>query len=174
MVACRNKHTPISEDAIKLYIDEAVQPDYDTEIFMDLNLQHYPLRDYAGLWNEMNNIVKEYSKIGKRNEHAIAHDKLGKHMGHLVRLYLMCFDILEKEQIITYRENEHDLLMDIRNGKYLDENRQPVPEFYELVNELDKRLEYAKNNTSLPDHVDMDKVNDFVMSVNGAVVRNDR
>lgn len=174
MIACRNKHTPIAEDAIKLYIDEAVQPDYDTEIFMDLNLQHYPLRDYAGLWNEMNNIVKEYSKIGKRNEHAIAHDKLGKHMCHLVRLYLMCFDILEKEQIITYRENEHDLLMDIRNGKYLDENRQPIPEFYELVNELDKRLEYAKNNTSLPDRVDMDKVNDFVMSVNGAVVRNDR
>ena len=29
-------------------------------------------------------------------------------MMHLVRLYLMCFDILEHGAIITYREKEHD------------------------------------------------------------------
>lgn len=37
---------------------------------------------------------------------------------HLVRLYLMCIDILTKEEIITYREADHDLLMNIRNGEY--------------------------------------------------------
>lgn len=72
-------------------------------------------------------------------------------MMHLVRLYLMCLDILEKERIITYRAKEHDLLMDIRNGKYLDANRQPIPEFYEMVDEYEKRLDYAKKNTSLPE-----------------------
>ena len=158
------------EDSIKLYIDEAEQEGYDTEIFMDVVLTHYPLRDYKGLWSEMNTIVKEYGKIGKRNEKAIEHNKLGKHMMHLVRLYLMCFDILENEEIITFREKDHDLLMSIRNGDYLDENRQPIPEFYEMVNELEKRLDYDKENTSLPDYVNMNEVMDFVASVNEKVV----
>lgn len=161
----------MTDDAIKLYIDKAVQEGYDTEIFMDVNLSHYPLRDYADLWNEMRNIVKSYGKIGKRNEKAIQHDKLGKHMCHLIRLYLMCLDILENEKIVTYREKEHDLLMDIRNGKYLDDNKQPIPEFYELVDEYEKRLDYAKENTALPDNPDYKAINEFVASVNERVVR---
>ena len=167
----KQRYFNMPEDAIKLYIDKAIQEGYDTEIFMDVNLTHYPLRDYADLWNEMRNIVKSYSKIGKRNEKAIQHDKLGKHMMHLIRLYLMCLDILENKKIVTYRENEHDLLMDIRNGKYLDDNKQPISEFYEMVNEFEKRLDYAKNNTDLPDNPDYKTINEFVASVNERVVK---
>lgn len=159
------------EDSINLYIDDAVQEGYNSEIFMDVNLTHYPLRDYKSMWSEMNNIVKDYSKIGKRNSHAIEHNKLGKHMMHLVRLYYMCFDILEREEIITYREKEHDLLMDIRNGKYLDDNRQPIPEFFEMVDELEKRLDYDKENTSLPEKPDYKRIDEFVMSVNERIVK---
>ena len=119
----------------------------------------------------MNNIVKEYSKIGKRNQSAIERGKLSKHMMHLIRLYLMCLDILEREEIVTYREKEHDFLMEIRNGKYLDENRQPVPEFFEMVREYEKRMEYAKNNTSLPKKPNYNLINEFRMSVNERVVR---
>ena len=158
------------DDAINLYIDKSPQEDYDSEIFMDINLHHYPLRDYKSMWSEMNNIVKDYSKIGKRNSHAIEHSKLGKHMMHLVRLFYMCFDILENRQIITYREKEHDLLMDIRNGKYLDDNKQPISEFFEMVDELEKRLEYDKENTDLPDKPDYKRINEFVMDVNERVV----
>lgn len=159
------------EDSINLYIDKAVQEGYDSEVFMDINLKHYPLRDYKSMWSEMHNIVKDYAKIGKRNAHAIGHNKLGKHMMHLVRLYLMCFDILEKEEINTYREVEHDWLMDIRDGKYLDDNRQPIPEFFEIVDELEKRLEYAKKNTSLPEKPDYKKIDEFVLSVNERIVK---
>ena len=167
----KQKYFYFPEDAIKLYVDKSEQEEYDSEIFMDINLKHYPLRDYKSMWSEMNNIVKEYAKIGKRNKNAITHDKLGKHMCHLVRLYYMCFDILEKERIITYRENEHDLLMDLRNGKYLDSENQPMPEVYEMINELEKRLEYDKPHTNLPEHPDYNKINEFVMSVNERVVR---
>ena len=165
------KYFSFPEDSIKLYIDKSHQEDFDTEIYMDINLKHYPLRDYKSMWSEMNNIVKDYSKIGKRNKHAVEHGKLSKHMMHLVRLYYMCFDILENEKIITYREKEHDLLMDIRNGKYLDENKQPIPEFFEMVNELEKRLEYDAENTSLPDSPDYKRINEFVMSVNERIVK---
>lgn len=165
------RYFDFSKDNIRLYIDKSDQEEYDTEIFMDINLRHYPLRDYKSMWSEMNNIVKDYSKIGKRNKHAIEHEKLGKHMMHLVRLYYMCFDILENEKIVTYRENEHDLLMDIRNGKYLDKNKQPIPEFFEMVDELEKRLDYDKENTLLPDKPNYKEINEFVASVNERVVR---
>lgn len=158
-------------DAMKLYIDESVQNGYDTEIFMDMQLTHYPLRDYCSMWSELQNTVKAYGKIGKRNEHALTHNKIGKHSMHLIRLYLMCLDLLEKGEIITYRKKEHDLLMDIRNGKYLDENGKPIAEFFEMVNDFEKRLYYAAENTNLPDNPDYKAINEFVMSVNERVVR---
>lgn len=167
----KNRYFTMPEDAIKLYIDTAVQEGYDTEIFMDVVLSHYPLRDFKDLWSEMHAIVKSYSKIGKRNEKAIEHDKLGKHMMHLVRLYYMCFDILEYGEINTYREEEHDFLMSIRNGDYLDGNRQPIQKFYDIVDELETKLDYLKDHTNLPDNVDWELVNDFKASVNGRICK---
>ena len=165
------KYSDFSKDQISLYIDKAVQEGYDTEIFMDVRLTHYPLRDYCSMWSELQNTVKAYGKIGKRNEKALEHGKIAKHMMHLIRLHMMCLDILEKEKIITYRENEHDLLMDIRNGKFLDSNDQPIPEFFEMVDEYEKRLEYAKQNTNLPDNPNYKEINEFVASVNERVVK---
>lgn len=167
----KSRYYPHDDSDVKLYIDTAVQEGYDSEIFMDVCLKHYPLRDWTGMWNEMKAIVSSYNKIGKRNEKAISHDKLGKHMAHLIRLYMMCIDILEKEEIITYRTEEHDLLMSIRNGEYLDENRQPTTEFYDLLNEYEKRFDYAKNNTSLSDVPDHKRINEFKMSVNERIVK---
>ena len=165
-----DKYFNYSEDSIRLYIDKAVQEDYDTEIFMDVNLKHYPLRDYKSMWSEMQNIVKDYSKIGRRNSKAIEHDKIGKHMMHLIRLYLMCFDILEDGKIITYRKKEHDFLMDIRNGKYLDDNKQPIKEFYDIVDEMENKLDYLKDHSPLPDNPDYKKINDFLYDANLAVL----
>lgn len=167
----KNRYFPHADDAIKLYIDEAVQEGFETEIFMDIKLRHYPLRDYCGLWNEMKAIVSSYKKFGKRNENAVSHNKLGKHMAHLIRLYMMCIDILEKEEIITYRETEHDLLMSIRNGELLDNNRQPVSEFYDMLNDYEKRFEYAKENTSLPDVPNYKKINEFKIWANEQIVK---
>ena len=170
----KNKYFPLAEkDSISLYIDKAVNEDFDKEIFMDVHLTHYPLRDYKSMWSEMCTIVREYAKVGRRNSRAIEHDKLSKHMMHLVRLYLMCFDILERKEIVTYREKDHDFLMEIRNGKYLDENRQPTDEFFEIVDGLEKRLEYAKNNTDLPDNPDYKAIKEFTASVNERIVKGD-
>lgn len=167
-----NKFFEYPEDSIKLYIDDAIGDGLEKEIFMDINLKHYPLRDYKSMWSAMNNVVKDYAKLEQtgRNKEAVRYDKLGKHMCHLVRLYFMCFDILEQKKIITYRP-EHDLLMSIRNGEYLDDNKQPVPEFFEMVDELENRLDYAKQNTDLPEKPDYAKINEFVMSVNERVVK---
>lgn len=166
------KYSKFQGDAIKLYIDTSSTADLDSEIFIDVNLTHYPLRDYEGMMAEMKNIIKLYEKIGGRNERAITHNKLAKHMMHLVRLYLMCFDILENEEIITYRENEREFLMSIRNGNYLDQNLRPTDDFYDIVNQLEKRLQYDKQHTSLPERVDINKINDFVENINEKICNN--
>ena len=168
----KNKFFPLSEtDSVHLYLDKSEQENFDKEIFMDIHLTHYPLRDYKGMWSDMNNIVKDYAKIGSRNSKAIEHGKLAKHMMHLIRLYLMCLDILERGEIVTYREKDHDFLMEIRNGKYLDSNKQPIPEFFEMINDFEKKLEYAKNNTDLPDSPNYKEIKEFTMSVNERVVK---
>ena len=113
---------------------------------------------------------EDYTGIGRRNRYAAAHNKLGKYMAHLIRLYYMCFDILENQKIITYRNKEHDLLMNIRNGEYLDKNQQPISSFYDLLSELEKRLEYDEKNTSLPETLDYQRINEFRMFVNEKVV----
>lgn len=167
----KNKFALYDDDSIRLYVDKSEREEYDSEIFMDINLKHYPLRDYKGMWGEMNNIVKDYAKIGKRNSHAIERGKLSKHMMHLIRLYLMCLDILENGEIVTYREKDHDFLMEIRNGKYLDENRQPIAEFYEIVEEFEAKMQNARETTALPENPDYKKIQEFVMLVNERIVR---
>lgn len=165
------KYSAFSEDSINLYIDESEQEGYDTEIFMDIVLYHYPLRDYASMWSELQNVVKSYGKIGKRNENALIHGKIAKHMMHLIRLYMMCLDILENKEIITHRKENLNLLMKIRNGEFLDENQLPKADFFEMVKEYEKRFEYAVENTDLPEEPNYDIINEFKMSVNERVVR---
>ena len=78
----------------------------------------------------------------------------------------MCLDILEKGDIITYRDNDLDLLMSIRHGKYQKEDGTYRQEFFDIVNEFESRLAYAKENTALPESPNMKHVEEFIMEVN--------
>lgn len=158
------------DDYVNLYLDDSEQEDYDKEIFMDIHLTHYPLRDYKSMWSDMKNIVSDYGKIGHRAKNAIEHGKIAKHMMHLIRLYLMCIDILEKEEIITYREDDLEYLMSIRYGKFLDEDGHPIPGFMDIVKEFEARMKYAAENTSLPDKPDYKSIREFMLSVNERIV----
>lgn len=145
------KYSKFENGSIRLYTDRAVNPDMETEIFADINLKHYPLRDYKSMWNEMNEIVKTYKTVGARNSKAMEHKKLNKHIAHLIRLYLMCIDILEKEEIITYREKDHDYLMSIRNGYYMNEDGTIKPELYKELEGLKGKMRELEKITKLPD-----------------------
>lgn len=161
------------EDAIKLYVDKAIQEGYESEIFMDINLKHYPLRDYKCMWSEMSNIVKDYGKIGKRASHAILHNKVNKHAMHLVRLMLMCIEVLETGEFSTYRDKEHSLLMSIRNGEYMGDDAQMLPEFFDMVDKLEIKMNEAFEISTIPDKPDVDKINDFVYSVKERIVKDE-
>lgn len=158
--------------SLDLYIDKAINPDFEKKIFMDVNLSHYPLRDYKNLWIELHNIIKDYDKIGKRNRKK-DDNHLNKHAMHLIRLFMMAIDILEKGEINTYREKELTLLHQIRNGSYQKDDGTFYDEFYDIVAEYERKLHYAAEHTMLPDEPDMEKVQQFVMSVNERVVKDE-
>lgn len=168
-----NRHyRSFEEGTFQIYLDQSDNPEFDTEIFLNTNLKHYPLRDYKNIWAEMNNIVKDYDKLGKRNRKK-DDVHLNKHAMHLVRLFMMAVDILEKGEINTYRKAEQELLLKIRRGEYQKADGTFSKEFYELVSEYERKLEEAARSTKLPDEPDMEKVQRYVMSVNEKVVRNE-
>lgn len=155
---------------IKLFTDKSKKDNMDTEIFMNVNFTNYPLRDYCGMWSELQQVAKSYNRIGQHNKEAIEYKKISKHMMHLIRLYLMCFDILEKGEINTYREKEHNFLMEIRDGKYIKDNNQVKQEFFDIVDELENKFQKLQKITSLPKKPNYEGIKKFMMSVNERVV----
>lgn len=129
--------------------------------------------DLQGFLGELNGIIKSYDTLTGRNHRAKqkSDKQLNKHAMHLVRLYLMAFDILEKEEINTYRYNDRQMLLEIRNGKYQLPDGTFSNELFELVNQYEKRLDYDKKNSSLPDHPDINKIQDMMMEVNEKIIK---
>ena len=158
-----NRTRPVS---YMLSLGDAVHDDLEMETFITATLNNYPVRDLKAFVNDINNVINDYQNDlhGRNKKKDDLH--LNKHAMHLIRLYLMCIDILEKEDVITYREEDHDLLMDIRNGKFQHEDGTFDSSFFDLVKELSDKMEYAKANTSLPRSPDMKKIEAFVMAVN--------
>lgn len=152
---------------IRLFIGAA---DGEPQVLADIDMKGVPVRRFAGMASELAEVVRNYDKLRRRNRKK-DDVHLNKHAMHLIRLYLMCIDILEKEEIITYRGEDHDLLMSVRNGGFQAADHTFRPEFYELVEGLEKRLKYAQENTGLPALPDTAQIEAFMMDVNERAVR---
>lgn len=160
-----DKFTSFENGGIKLLTDKSQRDDLDLEVYCNIHIDKYPAREFQTLLNTLSSVVENYEKLNHRNRKKDdAH--LNKHAMHLVRLYLMCLDILEKQEICTYRENDRDFLLSIRNGAFQNEDGTYKQEFFELISDYETRLQYAKENTSLPEKPNMKRIEEFVMSVN--------
>lgn len=151
------KYTKFDEGSMKLWIDEDKE-----EIMMNVDLKKYPLRDYKAIWSEMHNVVKDYGKLNSRNKKK-DDEHLTKHAMHLVRLLIMGTEILEGKPVTTYRP-EREFLLDIRNGKYT------YKQIFEMVDEYEKKFNYAKENSPLPQKPNYNKINELIMEINKKVV----
>lgn len=153
----------ITGDELRLYLATSNKNDFDEEIFMDIALKHYPLRDFKNIYSEMNNVLRDYDKLNHRNSKK---DELhlNKHAMHLIRLLIMGTEILEGKGVHTYREKELPMLMDIRNGKF------SYDDIFELVDKYDYEFKYASENTELPDTPNYAKVQELVMEINKGVI----
>lgn len=161
----QSRYDRFSQGSVHLYIAPSEKPDLETEIFVDAEYRHLPLREYETMCSIMYKVVKDYDKIGKRNKKK-DDNHLNKHAMHLIRLFMMAIDILERGEIRTKRVKEQELLLKIRNGGFQKEDKTFAPEFYELLTDYEERLNQAARNSILPDCPDMEQVEEFVEYVN--------
>ena len=168
-----NEARSISKALIPVYAKQGIDRDKirvfnDDNIHIDIN-GDFTLEQFVKIYQAVDSVHSDYRK-STRNDKAIEHGKLAKHQMHLTRLYLMAIDILQDGKIITYREKEHDFLMDIRNGKYLKDEITPTDEFMKIVAGLENRMKEAARKSELPDNPDQDKIDALVEEVNSAII----
>lgn len=168
----RRKNEMFDKGNINIYIDKSENPELETEIFIDAEYKHLPLRDYENMLGAMNSVIKDYDKIGKRNRKK-DDNHLNKHAMHLIRLFMMAIDILEKGEIRTHRTDDLELLRSIRRGDFQNEDKTFSKEFYRILSDYERKLEIATQNTDLPDNPDMEKVEQFVEYVNRRAIEGD-
>jgi uncharacterized protein len=154
----KKSYLSFTHNDISLYIDKSTKDYMDTEIFIDINLKHYPLRDFKNILSDMNNIVKDYSKLNHRNSKK---DELhlNKHAMHLIRLLITGTEILEGKGINTYREKEIPLFLDIRNGKY------SYTDIFEMVDIYESKFREAAENATLPTEPDYCRVEKLMLEI---------
>ena len=143
----RRRYTIFDKNAIRLYIDKV----QSNGILADIRLEAYPLRDFTSIYSELREITKTYDKLNHRNRKK-DDTHLFKHAMHLFRLLITGMDILNGHGIITRRTDEHDFLMDIRNGKY------SYNEIFSMAEEYQVRFEEAATNTKLPNEPDSARI----------------
>ena len=147
-----------SQFNVSLEVLPSNNDEYETEIFVDGTMKHLPLREYTKLNSKLANTIKNYGLLTQRNKKKDeAH--LNKHAMHLIRLYYMGIDILKNQEIVTYREKEHDLLMSIRHGE------MPFEKVFAMQERLEKEMDDARIASTLPEQVDSKKIDDLLMEI---------
>ena len=150
---------------VTLHIGDAIDPNHSKEILMNGSFKDYPLRAFNQLYNSMNQVCKDYDHLDNRNRKKDS-SHLNKHAMHLIRLYMMCEEILSGKEVHTRRSGaELELLTRIRNGEFMKDDLF-IPEFYELVDEYSAKLEEVRDNSLLPDQPDKNKIEDFLIKIN--------
>ena len=174
--ACQNavdhfneKYHDFPKNGIHLHIGVSPDDPAKKEILMDTDLSNFPIRDYSGMWHDLNELIKNFKKISSRP--AIKEDaQINKYAMHIIRLYATLLDILEKGRVQTYRLEEHDTLMNIRNGAFMNADGLMRPEFYEMLEDYKQRVGYAKENTCLPDKPDYTAINELSVHIHRKAV----
>ena len=140
--------------------------EYDKHhILVNGHFNEVDVTDFKTVISELHKIQSEYGKLNKENTKK-TDVKLAKHMMDLVYIYLVGADLNSGKGMITYREKEHDMLMDIRNMKYLTSDGLKVKsDFYDLLNYVEKEYMYTTKNCVLPEEPDYEAISDMKRQV---------
>lgn len=168
MTSFNSRYTEMPEGSMKLYTAESSKEDIDYEMYIDVSLTKYPLRDFRNQMSEMLEIIKTYGKVNHRNKKP--EGKLDKHLSCLVMNLKNGTKALEGTFTSVYQEGkDRDLLMDLRLGKLVGTNKDGSRNYdfiYDILGPLQTRFEYAAKNTTLPEKVDRDAVNEMLIGIN--------
>ncbi len=143
---------------LKLYQDQSNKPDMESEIFMDVELAHFPLRDFKTVYHGLSAVVRDYAAINHRNnKRDLPH--LFKHAMHLLRLLATGTDILAGRGIVTHRAHEQELFLSIRKGELSFEK------IFEQVDVFEEKFRQAAEQTVLPEQPDTKAVEEMLIEI---------
>lgn len=157
MLSFKNRYEHFEQGSIVVHADG--------KLSIDCNVSKFPVREFSGMLSELREIEKNYDKVNNRNSKK-DNEHLSKHICHIFRLLFMYIDIATKKEIITYREKEHDFLMQTKRGLFVNEDGTLRKEFYDKLNEIEKEVEYATKHNILPKEPDMKELEEFVIECN--------
>lgn len=158
------------DDIFEISISEDTDKEGKHPLLISCSLNDYPVTSLKSLLKSLTTTIDQYEQPQHpKAQKDAAH--INKHAMHIVRLYYTAFDILEKGEIITRRDKEREELLAIRNGKYLREDGSYAPEFFELVDALEKRFQYDVKKTALPAKPDCGKIEELLVEINKSYLR---
>lgn len=159
------------EEKNELFFEHAIKTKVEKDkLLMSIHFDDKPIELIRATLNDLLTIEHTYNKLGQRNNKK-SEQKLDKHVMHLVRLYHMCFDLLERAEINTYREKDREFLLEIRNGKFI-KNGELTQEFRDYMEKLEERFQKDKELNVLPDKPNYKEIEKFVIEVNEKVINN--
>lgn len=114
--------------------------------------------------------IDRLSRANEDNPSIEINKKICKNMYHTLRIYMTGIDLLEKEEIIPYREEERDLLLSARTSEFYKDG-QVLEDFNKIIEEYKTHFWRAAGSTLLPEYPNMEEITKFRMRVNSLVVQ---
>lgn len=144
----------------------------DDKILMNCNLVEYPAADLSSIFSELTNVLKSWNKTKKLAQRELDTKKLCKFCLHILRLLSQEYDLLTKGDFSTFIEDKRKLkeMMDTRNGFFLNSDGTMNDAYFDLVQEYQKDIEYAKSNCILPRTCNIEKVEELFRYLNESAI----
>ena len=130
------------------------------DIFSSRRLVHDAFTGYArGQLKKMTAFSKEGYMGAKRKALVEKHGYDCKNAAHLIRLLKMGIEFLQTGRLKVFRDEDADVLLDIKTGKWLLQDVQ------RLADELFDATRRAFEESALPDRPDFDQAEALVMDI---------
>lgn len=154
------RYRGFTDGELRLYVDTSSKAKYEREIFIDLSLKHYPVRDLKSSIADFNDVLAQFDGGNPGNRNHKKDDKhICKHASHLVRLLMEGRDLLLNGEFCTFRTTEKDVLLDILHGKFLKPNGLwDMDGFRKVLDEYRNQVNEAAKHTVLPEKPDYDRL----------------
>lgn len=157
------------QSVASLYILPSDRQNFDVEVCMDASIKQCPIRDVTALLESLHNVTEAQRK-GAAARKLLDKRWLSKKLCTMAVLLLIDCELLETGDMHTNREKDAELLLPIRDGKYILQDCNIDDALYDIINPLMQRVEYARQNTVLPVDPDENAVNEFVMEFSRNVI----
>jgi predicted nucleotidyltransferase len=163
---------PLLKDHVKMSFDSLDTDDEKIRIMVTIETERVPATELAAFARQLDSARKSAETIGKNRRKESR--KLAKHASHLIRLLHMGTEILSGKGVHTKRTEDAKLLLDIKQGMWLREDklgrRTYEDAFWDLLNESEDAFSEAKEYTVLPDAPKLDELYDFIAESHKRVV----